>query len=175
MLELELLHLAYKFSPVRANVLRSLGRVPFIDISIQKGSQISLPRWLAEHLAKSGYVEIEEGVMSPKQISQIAFMQSRKNRELMKIENFFYIHALESLRELEAKARSTSDLMLLQAVDKAKTSISNIAKVRLNIILRAILLDGVNTIKNSLTMEEAILANTIANMLNEWKSRFVIP
>jgi len=175
MLELDLLYLAYRFSLVRANVLRNLGRVPFIDVSIQKGSQIALPRWLAEHLAKDGFVELEEGLVSPKQISQIAFMQSRKSRELMKISEFFYIHAIESLRELENKARSSSDLMLLQAVDKAKTSISNIAKVRLNIILRAILLEGVNTIKNNLTMEESVLANTISRMLDEWKSRFVVP
>ena len=173
MIELELLELAYMLKPVRAIVLQSLGSIPGIDTPLQRGSEVTLPLWLAETLEKFECVEIQGKIFTPSEISKLRF-QHRQHAQIPKLEeDFFYIKARKSIEDIELRAKRETDYVLIRAVEKAKQDLFEIFKSRFSTILKAIQLEGVNTVVRQLTLEERVMTLKIANLIDEWKRRFI--
>ncbi len=172
MLELELLELAYMMRPTRAIVLKSLGTIPGLSVPLQRGTEVSIPLWLAEILEKHGYVEVQDKLLSPADISKLRF-QHRQRAQLLKLEDeFFYLKARKSIEEIEARAKQEADYVLIRAAEKVKQEVFEIFKSRFSAILKAIQLEGVSTITKQLTLEELVITLGIAKLVDEWKRRF---
>jgi len=173
-LELELLSDLYVLKPVRVMVLRYFSLEPFMDLTLQKGSEVSIPRWIAEILEKNGIVEILDKSITPQELSKIKFSQIQQKSQIIKIEDFFYIKMKKAIEDLETKAKKEGDINLLKIVEKMREDFADISRLRLSFIIRAIQLGGLDVIEKNLTIEEKVLVNLIKSILGTWSNKFAL-
>ncbi len=174
MLELELLNNLYILKPVRVMVLRYFSLEPFMNLTLQKGSEISLPRWIAEILEKNGIVEILDKTITPQELSKVKFSQIQQKSQIIRIEDFFYIKIRKTIDDLEAKAKREGDINLLKIVEKMREDFTDISRLRLSFIIRAVQLGGLDVIEKNLSIEERLLVNLIKSILNTWSNELAL-
>ncbi len=174
MLELELLNDLYTLRPVKVMVLRYFSLEPFMNITLQKGSEISLPRWIAEVLEKNGIVEILDRAITPQELSKIKFSQIQQKSQIIRIDDFFYVRIRKSIEDLEAKAKRESDINLLKIVEKMREDFSDVSRLRLSFIIRAVQLGGLDVVEKNLSIEEKLLVNIIKSILNTWFNKVIL-
>ncbi|ADM28298.1 Protein of unknown function DUF1288 [Ignisphaera aggregans DSM 17230] len=173
-LELELLNNLYILKPVRVMVLRYFSLEPFMNLTLQKGSEISLPRWIAEILEKNGIVEILDRTITPQELSKIKFSQMQQKSQIIRIEDFFYIKMKKTIEDLETKAKKEGDINLLKIVEKMREDFADISRLRLSFIIRAVQLGGLDVIEKNLAIEEKLLVNLIKSTLSTWSNKFAL-
>ncbi|MEM0490340.1 MAG: hypothetical protein QXD93_00365 [Ignisphaera sp.] len=170
---LRLLKLMYELQPVKTTILKSCKKIPLIDSSLQKGSQVPLPRALAKILENNGLAEITEGIISQQDLARVRFSHMQQKGSLLKIDDFFYMKAKESIKMFMVKAKTEGDIVTLRTTEKMREDFTDIASVRLSGILRALQLGGIDIIEKNCTIEEKILINIIQNNYNQWIKEFV--
>jgi DNA replication factor GINS len=173
MLQLKLLNILYELQPIRTTVLRSCKNIPVIDVTLQKGSQISLPRFMAEILESQGIVEVGEGIIAQQDIAKVKFAHMQQRGGIPKIDEFFYTKVKYSIKKLLSKAKLEGDIVLLRTVEKMREDFIDISSIRLSALFRAFQLKGVDVIEKSCTMEEKELLNIIKTAYNKWIKEYV--
>ncbi len=174
MLEYDLLELAYMFRNVKVRVLRSINIPSTISRSpIVRGSEVTIPLWLALILEKSGYVEIPERIVAPSEISKNRFLQMQNRGQPVKLDDYFYSKARFSVEELEAQAKQQGDIVTMNTVEKMKSDVFDLFKARLDIMFKAIRLGGASSIDRSLTVEEKVLVQNIDAVVRDWMRKFI--
>ncbi len=173
MLAIELMKLAYALSPTRIAVLSDVGRTPFLEEELRRGTECSIPRWLAEILRDLGKAEpSDEGPVYSK-ILKVKFAHTSDLRQgLPQVSEFFYIHSISELNRELSVAQNRMDLDLLTKVNRAVKAFSDVASRRLSYIIKAISLGGYTAIERSLSYEEKLLALILSRVINEWKDSF---
>ena len=174
MLELELLKLAFELRSIRIAVIGDVGDLPFIEVPLKRGIEISIPRWLAKILLSRGLAtHVEEGSVR-RHISKVMFAHSvSQTKSLPQLEDFFYLSSNEELRREMEEAQRNLDFEAIKGLSKALKHYNAIASKRLSAILRALSLEGYSSIERSLSIEEKVLANSITRMLESWKKTFL--
>lgn len=170
--ELELLELAYELRPVRVAVLRSLGRVPGADVPLERGVEALLPRWLARALERLGYVEVLSREPGPHDLSRLRFAHRNRDQPPA-LEDLFFVAARRGLEDAERRAREGADYALASAVERARRDLYEVFRLRLAAVLRAVQLGGVSAVAGRLALEERVLAQALARLVEEWRRRFV--
>ncbi|MEM1646128.1 MAG: hypothetical protein QXL96_09745 [Ignisphaera sp.] len=173
MIQLKLLKLLYKLQPTRVTVLRSCKTIPIIDTPIQKGSQISLPRIIAETLESYGVVEVEEKIVSHQDVAKVKFTHMQQRGSIPKIDEFFYTRVKDSVNKLLAKAKNEGDIILLRTVEKIREDFIDVSNNRLSSIFRAFQLKGIDIIEKNCTMEERMFVNMVKSMYIKWVKEFI--
>lgn len=173
MLQLRLLELMYELRPIKANVLRSCEPIPIIDSPIQKGSQISLPKVIAETLETYGVVEVAENIISHQDIAKVKFSHMQQRGAIPKIDDFFYAKVKDGIKKLLAKAKSEGDIVILRSIEKMHEDFVDISNIRLSTILRAFQLRGVDIIEKNCTIEERVLVNMFKSIHSKWIKEYI--
>lgn len=173
MLQLRMLRLMYELQPVRVNVLRTCKTIPGMDTPIQKGSQISLPRFVAEILEGYGIAEIVESTLTYQDIAKVKFSHMQQRGNIPKIDDFFYTKVKDSVKRLISKAKTESDIVLLRNVEKMYTDFTDISNTRISAIFRAFQLRSVDVIEKNCTIEERLLISLIKSVYDKWIKEYV--
>ncbi|MEM2661188.1 MAG: hypothetical protein QXS74_07700 [Nitrososphaeria archaeon] len=173
MIQLKLLRLLYELQPTRVTVLRSCKAIPVMDTSIQKGSQISLPRIIAETLEFYGIVEVEEKIVSHQDIAKVKFSHMQQRGGMPKIDDFFYTKVKDSVNKLLTKAKNEGDIILLRTIEKIREDFIDVSNNRLSSIFRAFQLKGIDIVEKNCTMEEKIFLNMIKSIYIKWTKEYI--
>ena len=139
---LELIELSYKLERVRVMVVKDYGSLEIDGVvyELRRGTEIELPRWIAEVLEEAGIVEVLETGLGLEDIARIHFSTHsvKSMRELERLPENFYIQAKEYLRELEARIRRELNTTLLEEKQKAELYLVEIINRRLGMILQVL-------------------------------------
>jgi len=171
--QLRLLKLLYELQPVRTTILRSCKGLPVIDVPLQKGSQASLPRFIAEVFELHGIAEVGEGIVVQQDIAKVKFAHMQQRGGIPKIDEFFYTKVKDSIKKLFNKARSEGDIVLLRTIEKMREDFIDISNIRLTSMFRAFQLKSIDVIEKNCTTEEKILVNTIKMVYDKWVKEYI--
>ncbi len=167
MLEYELLELAYMLKPVRSLILKSVGNIPCVG-ALVRGSEIPLPRWLAQALESQGFVEIQEGSISLQDLFKTKFSQQQQREQLLKLEDFFYFVARDLIKTLEKQAKERSDVYLMTTTSRAQRDLIELFNIRFGYVLKAVRLGKLSVVEKSLSVEERIIAKKVLELVDKW-------
>ena len=173
---LELIELSYKLERVRVMVVKDYGSLE-IDgavYELRRGTEIELPRWIAEVLEEAGIVEVLETGLSLEDIARIHFSTHsvKSMRELERLPENFYIQAKEYLRELEARIRRELNTTLLEEKQKAELYLVEIINRRLGMILQVLRSPAsLAEIYEKFAEEEKLLADALRGLIEEWREK----
>ncbi|MEM2203198.1 MAG: hypothetical protein QXI22_02465 [Sulfolobales archaeon] len=173
-LYIEAIRAARRLAPVSVAVLRSIGKTPFTDVELIRGSEVEIPRWAAEVLEKMGYVEVKREVGSSSDVNRIRFAEEdharRGGLSISKIPGDFYIEVGRIIRELSEKIKkggSPSDIVELDRITRA---LDRIVSIRLQKILMASILHSERSgdFEKNLSFEEKTLYRIIDSDVKHW-------
>jgi len=174
MLQLRMLRLMYELQPVRVNVLRTCKTIPGMDTPIQKGSQISLPRFVAEILEGYGIAEIVESTLTYQDIAKVKFSHMQQRGNIPKIDDFFYTKVKDSVKRLISKAKTESDIVLLRNVRKDVYGTLPIYLIPgSQLYSGSFQLRSVDVIEKNCTIEERLLISLIKSVYDKWIKEYV--
>ena len=173
-LYIEAIRAARRLAPVSVVVLRSVGRTPFTDVELIRGSEVEIPRWAAEALEGMGYVEIRREVGGSSDINRVRFAEEdharRGGLSISKIPGDFYIEVGRIVRELGEKIKrggSPSDIVELDRITRA---LDRVVSIRLQKILMASILHSERSgdFEKNLSYEEKALYRIIESDVKHW-------
>jgi len=173
---LELIELSYKLERVRVMVVKDYGSLEIDGVvyELRRGTEIELPRWIAEVLEEAGIVEVLETGLGLEDIARIHFSTHsvKSMRELERLPENFYIQAKEYLRELEARIRRELNTTLLEEKQKAELYLVEIINRRLGMILQVLRSPAsLAEIYEKFTEEEKLLADALRGLIEEWREK----
>lgn len=171
---IEAVRAARKLAPVSVVVLRSIGKTPFTDVELIRGSEVEIPRWAAEVLERMGYVEVKREVTGSSDVNRVRFAEEDHARKgglsISKIPGDFYIEVDRILKELNDKIKkggSPSDIVELDRITKA---LDKIVSIRLQKILMASILHSERSgdFEKNLSFEERALYRIVEDDAKHW-------
>ncbi len=173
---LQLARLAYEASMVRVMVLRDEGLLSAggRTYELRKGTEIELPRWLAQLLADRGVVEIIETPLTLEDIARIHFetMTVKTVGELEPLPRDFYQQVADYVKTLDTRVRREFNAVLLEEKQKAIMYAAEVAAKRLNMMLQVLRTPtAMGELYAKLTNEEQILMDILSTALDEWRKR----
>lgn len=173
---LELIELSYKLKPVRVMVVKDYGSLEIDGVmyELRRGTEVEIPRWIAEVLEEIGVVEILETGLSLEDIARIHFSTHsvKSMRELERLPENFYIQAKEYLKELETRIRRELNPMLLEEKQKAELYLVEIVNRRLNMIIQVLRSPAsLAEIYEKFSEEEKLLADALRGLIEEWRKK----
>ena len=173
---LEALKLLYLNSEVRVLVLRDHPRIniPGLETELKRGSEITLPRWVAKYLEEQGIVEIKEQKLTLKDIGRIAFLETRyiskPPSEMLSLPDNFYQKLREYLSNLKAKISEKPTIESVNEHTRLLSYIYDILRSRIQkILILAQLGEDVKDVLNKLAPEELILYKSIRTTIEKWQ------
>jgi DNA replication factor GINS len=173
-LYIEAVRASRELMPVTVAILRSLGRTPFADIELVRGTEVELPRWLAEILERRGYVEVRREIRGSNDINRVRFSEEdhvkRGGLAVFRIPPDFYLEVVRIVRSLEDRVKkggSPDDLRELEAIYKA---MNKIVQIRMQKILLASILysERSSELEKNLSIEEKALYRVIDDDVKYW-------
>ncbi len=174
--QLEAQKLSYANSEVRVLVLKDYPKIltPGLEIELTRGSEVLLPRWLAKDLKRKGIVEVKERKLTLKDVSKIAFLETRYIRkppsEMLTLPENFYQKLREYLTELRAKISEKPTVELINEHTRLLSYIYDILRSRIQkILILAQLGEDVKDVLSKLAPEELILYKSIRNTIEKWQ------
>ncbi|HIQ11022.1 MAG TPA: DNA replication complex GINS family protein [Pyrodictium sp.] len=173
---LELIELSYRLKPVRVMVVKDYGSLEIDGVmyELRRGTEVEIPRWIAEVLEEIGVVEILETGLSLEDIARIHFSTHsvKSMRELERLPENFYIQAKEYLKELETRIRRELNPMLLEEKQKAELYLVEIVNRRLNMIIQVLRSPAsLAEIYEKFSEEEKLLADALRGLIEEWRKK----
>lgn len=167
-----MLSLLHKYMPVKVMVLKNVPLIPLLGSAYQRGSEASIPYFVAEALEAEGYVEVLDKFYSAQELSKYRFIHSQQKGKLVKLEDFFYIKAVESIKAVEARARREGDITLIRALDRMRDDFNEIFNARFATILRAVQFRGAEVLAKDLSVEEKLLLKLLSDIVSRWMERY---
>lgn len=173
---LELIELSYKLKPVRVMVVKDYGSLEIDGVmyELRRGTEVEIPRWIAEVLEETGVVEILETGLSLEDIARMHFSTHsvKSVRELERLPENFYIQAKEYLRELDARIRRELNPMLLEEKQKAELYLVEIINRRLSMIIQVLRSPAsLAEVYEKFSEEEKLLADALRSLIEEWRKK----
>jgi len=178
-LYIEAIRAAMRLQPVSVAVMRSFGRVPFVDVELIRGAEVEMPRWLAEILEARGLVEVRRDIRGSSDVNKIRFSEEdlakRSAAILSRVPLDFYISVERLLRDLGERVRkgsSPDDLRELEAISR---SINRLLSIRVQKILLASILhtERSQDFEKNLSLEEKVLYRLVDDDVKYWLRRAV--
>ena len=173
---LELIELSYKLKPVRVMVVKDYGSLEIdgATYELRRGTEVEIPRWIAEVLEEAGAVEVLETRLGLEDIARIHFSTHsvKSVRELERLPENFYMQAKEYLRELDARIRRELNPMLLEEKQKAELYLVEIIGRRLSMIVQVLRsFASLVEVYERFSEEEKLLADVLRGLIEEWRKK----
>lgn len=173
---LELIELSYKLKPVRVMVVKDYGSLEIdgATYELRRGTEVEIPRWIAEVLKEAGVVEVLETGLGLEDIARIHFSTHsvKSVRELERLPENFYMQAKEYLRELDARIRRELNPMLLEEKQKAELYLVEIIGRRLSMIVQVLRsFASLVEVYERFSEEEKLLADVLRGLIEEWRKK----
>ncbi len=168
----------YCVKPVRAAVIRDMGRMTIdgVELELRKGTEIELPRWAAKELERRGIVEVLEKPLTVKDIARIHFsvISAHTPVELDPLPQYFYNSVREYYKELDQVIREKYSSALLEEKSKAANYIVGIVSKRLSLILQVLRSpSSIAEIESRLAPEEKILLDVMRRIMEKWEEKIL--
>jgi len=173
---LELIELSYKLKPVRVMVVKDYGSLEIdgATYELRRGTEVEIPRWIAEVLEEAGVVEVLETGLGLEDIARIHFSTHsvKSVRELERLPENFYMQAKEYLRELDARIRRELNPILLEEKQKAELYLVEIIGRRLSMIVQVLRsFASLVEVYERFSEEEKLLADVLRGLIEEWRKK----
>lgn len=149
-------------------MLRSYKSIPGVDSPLNKGSQVMIPRFIAERLEMQGIVETYDNTISQQDLAKAKFSHIQQKGSIPKVDEFFYMKVKSTINKLLSKAKSEGDIILLRNIEKMREDFMDVFNMRISAIFRAFQLGGVDIVDRNCTLEEKTLVNTIKSFYSKW-------
>lgn len=173
-LYIEAIRAARRLAPVSVVVLRSVGRTPFADVELVRGSEVEIPRWAAEVLERLGYVEVKREVGGSSDINRVRFAEEdlvrRGGLAISRIPGDFYMEVDRILRELSEKIKRGGSPNDIVELDRITRALGRIVSIRVQKILMASILhsERPGDFEKNLSFEERALYRVIEDDVRSW-------
>lgn len=172
---LEVLRRDYEEEEVKVEILSDVSRIftneGFIDLS--KGSEYTLPRWIARVLEKQGVVKIKDDTVDLEKLSKIAYNEEAtlKKPQLVKLQPHFYMLVREEIENIKKRLQEKQDINLLDDLKKYVDLLYTIGRIRLRKIINILLMIEVSQdFLDKMSMEEKLLYRILRDSLMTWVS-----
>lgn len=136
-------------------------------VELVKGSEYTLPRWLAQYLADRGYASLPGEGVDPVNVAIIAFNEGR-SRSFMRFEKlagYFYLAVKQEVSSLFKRYKSVDSVAkakeLSEKLDKLVSNVKQLHRLRLSKIL-------------SLLTVQQVTPEVISNLSEEEKHLYVV-
>lgn len=147
-------------------------------VELVKGSEYTLPRWLAQFLAERGYASFSLEYVEPVNVAVIAFNESR-NRSFMKFEKlpgYFYLAVKQEIGSLFKKYKSIESVAkakeLSERLDKLTSGVKQLHRTRLLKILSLLTVQQITPeVISNLSEEEKHLYVSLRTLLDSFNER----
>lgn len=157
--------------PVKVMILKEYTiTLPGERLSVKKGDEIEVPRWMAEWL-------IERGVAKPKEEVDLNFIngyhfkerRSSSSSQLAQLPPDFYVTVGEYMRRLDEQIKAQPSHMLINDRDVSEKNVLELSQLRLNKIIRLAQTDAGDEALTNMTPEEALLYSAIKETVESWR------
>ncbi|RLG82284.1 MAG: hypothetical protein DRO40_08045 [Thermoprotei archaeon] len=169
---LNLLKREYEEDYVRVIVLEDIGKifVPEGVAELTRGTEYSLPRWIAQELVDKGVVELKEGEIGLERLAKIAYNEESTMRKpvFVKLYPYFYHLIIDEVRKLYERLEAEKTPLILSDVQKYENYISTIGKIRVRKLINLLLVEPPEDMFTKLSEEEKILYIMLKNILAYW-------
>ncbi|MCD6488696.1 MAG: DNA replication complex GINS family protein [Desulfurococcales archaeon] len=169
---LNLLKREYEEDYVRVIVLEDIGKifVPEGVVELTRGTEYSLPRWIAQELVDKGVVELKEGEIGLERLAKIAYNEESTMRKpvFVKLYPYFYHLIIDEVRKLYERLEAEKTPLILSDVQKYENYISTIGKIRVRKLINLLLVEPPEDMFTKLSEEEKILYIMLKNILAYW-------
>ncbi len=176
---LDILRRDYEEEEVKIEILNDISRIftneGFIDLS--KGSEYTLPRWIAKILEKEGVVKIKEENIDLEKLSKIAYNEEAtlKKPQLVKLPPHFYMLVREEIENIKKSLQERQDINLLDDLKKYIDLLYTIGRIRLRKIINTLMMIEVSQdFLDKMSMEEKLLYRILRDSLMTWVSELGI-
>lgn len=171
---LSIVDVLYDLMSVRTVVLKDLGKVP-VDgdvVSISRGQEVELPRWLARALSELGVIEFRYSLLTPDDVSKYLISEKGMSRSsLTRLKEGFYHEARELIGRVKA---SSVDADSAIAAIRLESNLRDLIRLRVNKITNATVLGTkVEGFEENLTIEELLLYRLLNSLLSSWLNRLL--
>lgn len=136
-------------------------------VELIRGSEYTLPRWVARVLEERGRAKSSEGLIDEVTVTRLYFNESRSKGQLRfeKLPGYFYSRVKNQLETMLKSYRNIEDFskaqQLFQTISNLATSTRNLYRVRLSKILSLIGADVGPDVLANLSEEEKHLYTTL--------------
>lgn len=177
-LGLRMLEREYEEESVRVMVVEDVGKIltPEGIIELSKGSEYTLPRWIARELAERGCVKFIEEEINLEKLAKIAYSEESMTRRLVfeKLHPYFYKLTKDVIEELYKVLERERQPRILAEIQKHEEYLSRISRVRLRKILNLLMIEAPYDLITKLSEEEKLLYDMLKATLSSWTSRLRI-
>jgi len=147
-------------------------------IELIKGSEYTLPRWLAKYLAEKGLAKISEAPIEENIVARLQFNESRSKGQLKfeKLQGYFYTRIKEQIIEtIKTLFKEISDIsrvqQVLQSYSRMESMTRELYRTRLSKILNILTSEVSPEILSNLSEEEKQLYHSLKTVIDTYNSR----
>ena len=143
-------------------------------LELVKGGEYTVPRWLADLLAKKGYVKIKDARIPVESLSVLAYNEETAYSKPLtnKLKGFFYMTMFKARRDLTEEAKTTGDLSKFEELKKIEDAMDSLLKSRVRKLVNYSLLPDVQQdVEEKLSEEERYLLKTLRAIVALWKKK----
>ncbi|MGC9210024.1 MAG: GINS complex subunit Sld5 [Acidilobus sp.] len=168
---MKLIELDFLLRPAKVMILKDYSLVlPEGRLSVKKGDEVDVPRWLASVL-------ISRGIAKPKDEVDVNYINSYHYRErrssttsqLVQLPPDFYVTVGDYIRRLEEQIKVQPSHMLINDRDVSEKNLLELSQLRLNKIIRLAQTDAGDEALPNMTPEEALLYSSIKETIESWR------
>ncbi len=166
---LRIVDVIHYLKSVKAVVLKDLGRIP-VDgdvVTVSRGQEVELPRWLAKALSDLGVVEFRHTPTTPDDVSKYLISEKSMGKSSMtKLREDFY----HEIRELLSTVKASSvDADTAMAAIRLESNLRDLIRLRINKIVSVTTLSAkLERFEENLTIEELLLYRLLNDLLSSW-------
>lgn len=166
----------HKVSPVKVAVLKDLGKFTWSEGSeiLSRGSEASLPYWLAKVLSEGGYVDIREPTTTYQDVAKaLVTEKGLKESEFSQLRSRFFVEVKDLFKSLKKESVSNPDTAI--TLVKLESNSDDLIQLRLRKLLRLVLLSGDNIDEylDKVLPEERVLLTIVHTLVNIWRKKVI--
>jgi len=146
-------------------------------VELVRGSEYTLPRWVAQVLEEKGYAKPSGELLDEVTVTRLYFNESRSKGQLKfeKLNGYFYSRVKHQLTSMLKSCKKIEDFgkaqQVFQTISNLATSTKNLYRVRLSKILSLIGVDVGPEVLSCLSEEEKYLYTVLKGVLEFFNTR----
>ncbi|WFO76087.1 DNA replication complex GINS family protein [Desulfurococcaceae archaeon MEX13E-LK6-19] len=169
---LRILFREYEEEYVRAIIVEDIGKIflPEGVVELVKGSEYSIPRWVARELARRGLVEVKDDGIGLERLAKITYGEETTTRRMAfeKLHPYFYHMVKDEIESLYRVLEEEKKPMILADINRYEEYLSKIGRIRVRKLINLLLIKPPQDLMNKLSEEEVMLYRMLKDLLMKW-------
>lgn len=169
---LSILYREYEEEHIRTIIIEDLGKIflPEGVVELVKGSEYSMPRWIARELKQRNLVEIKDEGISLEKLAKIAYSEQSTTRKLSfeKLPPYFYHLVKDEVTRLYHVLEEEKKPVILSDISRYEQFLSEIGRIRVRKLISLLLIKPPQDLLNKLSEEELLLYRILKDVLTTW-------